>query len=246
VQPSSAESPVRALLVSDDPVTIKQIREPLRELAATTEVCTDVPSAIRLVNTRKFETVVVDLRIGEQSRTILERVRLSPSNHTTVAFAITDNSKQSAMAFEAGSNFILERPLSATSVGKTLKAAYGLIIRERLRYFRCPISIPAAIREQEAGEIRCQAVNLSEGGMAVISSAPLKPGMQVVLQFRIPGQGTPFAAQSEICWSDEKGRAGLRFVAPSPEQKTELKQWLSKRLEESLPESVALKFRSSS
>jgi CheY-like chemotaxis protein len=55
VQPSSAESPVRALLVSDDPVTIKQIREPLRELAATTEVCTDVPSAIRLVNTRKFE-----------------------------------------------------------------------------------------------------------------------------------------------------------------------------------------------
>src|SRR5207244_10394902 len=217
----SAESAVRALVVSDDPLTIKQISEPLRELAATTEVCTDVPSAIRLLNTRKFETVVVDLKIGEQSRTILERVRLSPSNHTTVAFAITDSTKQSAMAFAAGSNFVLERPLSATSVGRTLKAAYGLIIRERLRY-------------------------ISEGGMAVISSAPLKPGMQVTLQFAIPGQGSQFAAQSEICWCDEKGRSGLRFGALSPEQKTELKQWLSKRLEESLPESVALKFRSTS
>src|SRR5437879_12739728 len=90
---TSSESAVRALVVSDDPLTIKQISEPLRELAATTEVCTDVPSAIRLVNTRKFETVVVDLKIGEQSRTILERVRLSPSNHTTVAFAITDSTK---------------------------------------------------------------------------------------------------------------------------------------------------------
>ncbi len=228
----SAESSVRALLVSDDPLTIKQISEPLRELAATTEVCTDVPSAIRLVNTRKFETVVVDL------------VRLSPSNHTTVAFAITEGTKQSAMAFAAGSNFVLERPLSAISVGRTLKAAYGLIIRERLRYFRCPISIPAAIRDQEAGEIRCQAVNISEGGMAVISSVPLKPGMQVTLQFAIPGQGSQFAAESEICWCDEKGRAGLRFGALSPEQKTDLKQWLSKRLEETLPESVALKFRS--
>ncbi len=91
----SAESPVRALLVSDDPLTIKQISEPLRELAASTEVCTDIPSAIRLVNTRKFETVVVDLKLGEPSKAILERVRLSPSNHTTVAFAITEGTKQS-------------------------------------------------------------------------------------------------------------------------------------------------------
>src|SRR5207253_1531282 len=153
----------------------------------------------------------------------------------------TDSTKQSAMAFAAGSNFVLERPLSAISVGRTLKAAYGLIIRERLRYFRCPISIPAAIRDQEAGEIRCQAVNISEGGMAVISSVPLKPGMQVTLQFAIPGQGSQFAAESEICWCDEKGRAGLRFGALSPEQKTDLKQWLSKMLEETLPESVAVK-----
>src|SRR5947209_19546025 len=132
---TSSESAVRALLVSDDPLTIKQIREPLRELAATTEVCTDVPSAIRLVNTRKFETVVVDLKLGEPSKAILERVRLSPSNHTTVAFAITANTKQSAMAFEAGSNFVLERPLSQSAVGRTLKRAYGLIIRVRLCYY---------------------------------------------------------------------------------------------------------------
>jgi len=40
----------------------------------------------------------------------------------------------------------LEGPLSPSSVRRTLKAAYGLIVRERLRYFRGAISIPAAIR----------------------------------------------------------------------------------------------------
>ncbi len=240
---TSAESAVRALLVSNDPLTIKQISESLRELAASTQVCTDIPNAIRFVNTRKFETVVVDLKLGEQSRTILERVRLSPSNQTTVAFAITDSTKQSAIAFDAGSNFVFERPLSPMSVGRTLKAAYGLIVRERLRYFRCPISIPASIRKEDADEIRCQAVNISQGGIAIMASVPLKPGIPVTVQFTIPGQATEFAAQSEVCWCDEKGRAGLRFLAPSSEQRSELKGWLARRLEESLPESVALKFR---
>ena len=93
---SSSESAVRALLVCGDPPTIEQLSKSLQELAASTEVCTDIPNAIRLVNTRKFETVVVDLKLGEQSRSVLERVRLSPSNHTTVAFAITRSANESA------------------------------------------------------------------------------------------------------------------------------------------------------
>src|SRR5947199_9560336 len=130
----SSEFAVRALLISGDPPTIEQLSKSLQELAASTEVCTDIPSAIRLVNTQKFETVVVDLKLGEQSRSLLERVRLSPSNHTTVAFAITRSANESAMAFEAGSNFVFETPLSPVALARTLNAAYGLIVRQPLRY----------------------------------------------------------------------------------------------------------------
>jgi len=85
-----------------------------------------------------------------------------------------------------------------------LKAAYGLIVRERLRYFRGAISIPAAIREPDEAEIRCQMVNLSEGGMAITSAASLKAGSQVTVEFTIPGEKeTEFIAQSEVCWCDE-------------------------------------------
>jgi hypothetical protein len=139
-----------------------------------------------------------------------------------VAFAITEHTTESAQAFDAGSNFVLERPLSQTSVGRTLQAAYGLIVRERLRYFRCPASIPTAIRH-DTKEIDCQALNISEGGMAITTPVPLKPGAQVHVKFSIPDREIEITAQSEICWSDEKGRAGLRFITTSPEQVPELR-----------------------
>jgi len=239
----SVEPGIRALLVSDDPPTIEQLSDSLKNLAASTHVCTDVQSAIRLLSTRKFETVVVDLELGEQAGVVLERVRLSPSNRTTVAFAITSSTQEAAKAFNAGSNFVLERPLSTRSVGRTLQIAYGLIIRERLRYFRCAVSLPGIYLNEERGKIDCCVVNVSEGGLAITTPVALKPGSGVCVQFRIPGGGTQFAVQSEVCWHDEKGRAGLRFVSPSPEQIGELREWLSKQLETSLPRSVAEKFR---
>ncbi|HEV2732197.1 MAG TPA: PilZ domain-containing protein, partial [Terriglobales bacterium] len=196
----------------------------------------------RLLNKRKFETVVVDLRLGERAKEVLQKVRLSPSNHTTVAFAITEDTNESAQAFDAGSNFVLERPLSPTSVGRTLKVAYGLIFRERLRYFRCPASIPTAVRD-DTKEIDCQALNISEGGMAITTPVSLKPGTQVHVKFTIPDREIEITAESEVCWSDEKGRAGLRFITTSPEQVPELRGWLSRMLEKTLPESVAMKFR---
>ena len=195
------------------------------------------------MNTRKFETVVVDLKLGEQSRSVLERVRLSPSNHTTVAFAITRSAKESAQAFEAGSNFVFERPLSPLALARTLKAAYGLIVRERLRYFRCPTSIPAIIG-QDQGWIQAEAVNISQGGVAIVTSASLKSGTKVNVQLTIPGHANQFSVESEVCWCDAKGRAGLRFLSLSQERSAELMEWLACRLEQSLPESVAMKFRS--
>lgn len=195
-----------ALLVSGDPTTIELLTDALQQLATSTQVCTDVPTALRLLSKRKFEAVVVDLQLGEETQTVLERTRLSPSNRTTVTFAVVGNQGETEIAFAAGSNFVLDRPLSPTSIGRTLNAAYGLIIRERRRYFRCPVTIPTAIRAGDMGQVQCQAVNISEGGMAVTTSVPLKPGAQVGVQFTLPGQATEFIADSEVCWYDEKGR----------------------------------------
>jgi hypothetical protein len=231
-----------ALLVSADPVTIQQVSHALQELSISPDVCQEVPASIRLLNCRKFDAVVVDLQLGEQAGVILDGVRLSPSNRTAVTFAISSSDADATAAFWKKASFVFERPLSAKAIRSTLKPAYGLILRERRRYFRCPLSIPIVILRRPLPEVRCNSVNISEGGMAVSTFVPLSSGEEVQVQFTLPDQKAPFLAESRICWW-KTGHLGVRFVSFSPERKSELQDWLSRKLEEMLPEFVTGKFQ---
>jgi diguanylate cyclase (GGDEF)-like protein/PAS domain S-box-containing protein len=231
-----------ALLVSADPVTIQQFSLALRELSISPDACQDAASAGLLLKSRKFDAVIVDLQLGEQSGHILDEARLSPSNRTAVTFGIGDNDAKVTSAFRKKSQFVFERPLSAQSIHKTLKPAYGLILRERRRYFRYPVSIPVIIRSERIQEVWCNSVNISGGGMALSTQVPLLPGESVRVQFTLPDHTVPFFSESTVCWS-KTGHLGVRFVSISDEQKSELQVWLSQKLEETLPEFVAEQFR---
>jgi hypothetical protein len=54
-----------ALLVSADPVTIRQFRHALRELSISSDVCQEVPAAVGLLNRRKFDAVIVEERTAK-------------------------------------------------------------------------------------------------------------------------------------------------------------------------------------
>jgi CheY-like chemotaxis protein len=193
------------------------------------------------LNCRKFDAVIVDLQLGEQCGLILDEVHLSPSNRTALTFAISGSDAEGT-AFRKRSEFVFERPLSTASIRDTLKPAYGLILRERRRYFRCAISIPVTILRRNMPEVRCYSVNISEGGMAVSAIVPLIAGEDAQVQFTLPDHKVPFLAESKICWL-KSGRIGVRFVSLSQEHKSELQGWLSQKLEETLPEFVARKFQ---
>jgi DNA-binding NtrC family response regulator len=210
-----------ALLVSADPATIQQFSLALRELSISPDACQDAASAGLLLKRRKFNAVIVDFQLGEQSGHILDEARLSPSNRTAVTFSIGDNNAEVTSAFREKSQFVFERPLSAQSIHKTLKSAYGLILRERRRYFRYPVSIPVIIRSQSMQEVRCFSLNISEGGMALSTLVPFVAGESVRIQFTLLDHTAPLLAESTICWS-KTGRLGVRFVSISDEQKSVL------------------------
>jgi diguanylate cyclase (GGDEF)-like protein/PAS domain S-box-containing protein len=231
-----------ALLVSADPATIQQFSLALRELSISPDACQDAASAGLLLKRRKFDAVIVDLQLGEQSGLILDEVHLSASNRTAVSFGISNNDAEGTAAFRKKMQFVFERPISPQSIRKTLKPAYGLILRERRRYFRCPVSIPVIIRSESMQEVWCNSVNISGGGMALSTQVPFLPGESVRVQFTLPDHEVPLSAESTICWS-KTGNLGVRFVSISDDQNSVLQVWLSQRLEETLPEGVAGQFR---
>jgi hypothetical protein len=234
-----------ALVVSGDTETIQHVTYALQELSISPDVCREVPAAVRLLNQRKFDAVIVDLQLGKQSGMILDEVRSSASNRTAVTFAITSSRAESAAAFRKSSGFAFERPLSLQSVRNTLRPAYGLILRERRRYFRCPISIPVVIVRRTGPEVRCNSVNISEGGMALSTFVALTPGEQVQVQFTLPSHHVPCSGEATICWA-KTGNVGVRLVCLSEESRSELQAWLSRKLEELLPGCVAETFQKAS
>jgi hypothetical protein len=229
----------RVLLVCNDAEAVRHVTEGMQQFAIATEACNKVSLALRLLNHQKFEAVVVDLGL-ERANEVLEQVRLSRSNQTVVTFAITDSRKPAGLRIQP--HFAMEKPLSASSVGRTIKAAFGLIVRERRRSFRCPVTIPAAILTN-GKQATCRVVNISEGGMGITEAPSLQPGEQISVRFALPGQRDRFTVESEVCWYDEKGTAGLRSLLISAEERSVLQEWLAAKLEEDLPESVASQFR---
>lgn len=240
----TSPSVARSLLVSRDPATIEQITDAMERLAIATEVCVDVVSARQILNTKKFDAVTVDFDLGEQAPGVLGEMRLSPSNRTAPAMAITRSNSELALAYCAGTNFVLQRPLSADSLRRTLTAGYGLVVRERRRYFRCRVRTRVAMRRVDMRQAHSHTVNISEGGMEIVSApAQLAPGVRVHVEFTLPGRMEKFTAACETRWRDRRGHAGLGFLLLPLEQRCDLQEWLAERLEESLPESVAERFR---
>lgn len=218
-----------------------QLTSSMQQFAIAADVCPDLLAAASLINTRKFEAIVVDLGLGDQAVHMFERIRLSPSNANSVTFAIGNSSP--GADFKVQPNFVLPKPLTEGLIGSVLKPALGLIIRDYRRYYRCPVTVPVLLRIDGKAQIPCEMMNISEGGLAVNTTVTFDPSTSVRAEFTLPDEPTAFDIDAEICWCDKRGRAGAHFRSVSPEQKTLLQDWLSRKIEQGIPEPVARLFQ---
>lgn len=206
----------------------------LQHLAFSVEVCITASAGLDRIRHRKVEVAVVDCAFGDKALALLEKIRTSPSNRTAVAFAITSSSAETARVLRAGASFALEKPLSPDSIRRTLNAAYGLMVRERRRYFRCPVCVPAVLSRGSQAEIFGKTMNISESGFGFATSTPLIPGTIATAQFTLPEPQLPISAECIVRWSNDKGEAGLAFSFMPLGVSRELQSWLAKKLEEEL------------
>jgi hypothetical protein len=119
-------------------------------------------------------------------------------------------------------------------------------MRERRRYFRCPVVVPVVLNRKTAPEVFGQAVNISERAMALSTLTPLAPGSEATAQFTLPDPLLWITAESRVCWNNEKGEVGLSFHFLPSDLASQLQSWLAQKLEKQLPQLVADKFLESS
>jgi ActR/RegA family two-component response regulator len=205
--------------------------------AMQVETCCDMDSAMKKLCRSKFEAVIIDLSDKDAGLGVFEKVHASTSHQEAVTFAVVKDAAESAQAFQAGATFVLQRPLSAMTIFRTLRAAYPMMVREKRRYFRCPVEAVTFIKNEVGREFVGASLNISEGGLAIQSSSSVRVGEKLEIQVRLPGKQDPILimVKAEVCWSDATGRAGLHFVELPKAVTEQIQSWLAVRLQDMMP-----------
>jgi CheY-like chemotaxis protein len=218
---------LESLLLSRDPEVIRVVQPALEKLSIDVEVCRGVNSGQEILRTERFDAIIIDCDDLKGALGVLEGLRKSVSNKNSATFAIVNGSTTTQQAFKMGANFVLQKPISALNAKRCFSAAVNFMMRERRRYFRHPVEMPATLSFGEGQKMKVTVTNLSEGGMAIFFRGPLPKGRVSTVSFNLPGAASALEPKVQVAWMDESGHAGLRFIDVSKESRAQLDAWLA-------------------
>lgn len=226
---------LKALLLTRDQEVLRVIRRVLEMVAIDLETVTSTDAARQKLERQKFDAVLIDVDDVQSGCDVIRELRKGKSNSKAIVFAVTNRVTTVKDAFSIGANFVLEKPISADRAARSLRAAHGLILRERRRYHRHVLKATAHVSYGSLRDVPIPLSNISEGGLALATNRTPEMRGMVTLRFDLPGCSRSLEAKGEFVWTSDAGRVGVRFTSVSPAAKAELDAWLSRQLEAAAP-----------
>jgi len=166
---------------------------------------------------------------------VLQGLRSTPSNRTSVAFAILNGKRTTTQeAFGMGANFVLQKPISLLNASRCFHAALNFMVKERRRYFRQPVKMLVKV-VYEGKTLSATSTNISEGGIALMLREALPKGASPHLKFSLPDTNIHMEVEAEVAWVNVKGLAGFRFQNVAKSSQEELDHWLDEQMEQEFP-----------
>ncbi len=215
-----------ALLVSRDPAVLGLMQRLLDEESIAVELSSDVAQACDLLDSRKFDAVIVDCD-DMLAVEVLLRLRRAPSSRRAVAFALLNGTTSREAAFALGANFALDKPLCPQTAARNVRAARGLIVQERRRYYRHPVDLSAALTLPGGTRLYVRTTNLSQDGIGVELRTEVQVGTRLEITFELPDNHTDIEARGEVAWCRGKN-AGIRFQDISAASRGPFRKWMDK------------------
>jgi CheY-like chemotaxis protein len=226
----------QSLVLCRDPDVLRALCPLLFEINMGVEICLGTNGATRMLRKRRFDAVIVECASDGTGLDVLQELRADTPNQHTIAVGVVDDPKSMQAAFATGANFVLSKPISIEDASRILRFTSGLLGRMVRRFLRVAVHHLAHV-DLVGLKDPAFILDLSEGGMAMQSLAPMSEGQSLDLSFLLPGSGTRLEATATIVWSDPTGRIGLEFTQLSDEHRALLKNWVRERLRKS-PEDV--------
>jgi len=217
---------LRALVVCPDQDSASLLMLILAEMGMAAEHTPSISRGLELLDSQRFDAVVLDYRADRSSEEFLVRLRQSAKNRASMLIAVVDGEFNARPVFGLGANFVLYRPLSSERTRISLRAARGLMRRERRRMPRTPVSSTANVAYPGAPELNTVLTDLSEGGTSIHTPNRIPTACKVYFEFALPGQQQLVRLSGEVAWQDASGRTGIRFLDVPQSSRRLIQTWL--------------------
>ncbi|HLY99493.1 MAG TPA: PilZ domain-containing protein [Candidatus Angelobacter sp.] len=222
--------PLSALLVSDDARVISVASKIFDEYGFEVSAVSTTRAATELIRSGSYDLGIYDNDIPG----VFELTGKKPGSNPRVIFAMVRRPIENNIAGRRV-HFIVQKPFNADFFLRSLKAAYGVMLREKRAAFRQEVSIPASSAKLAEGDKQkslssVSIVNLSKTGLGMMAGRMLPLGATMQLSFPMPETNESMNVSGTVIWACDNGRAGIRFNhIPASEQK-KLNDWIESKL----------------
>jgi len=222
---------VNALLLSSDASLLGILRRSAEEIGIRPQEIASVGQAGAILTTKRFEGIVVDTDDLEGASGFIEALRKTPSNRSSIIVAVVNGRTSPCEAFRKGANMVLEKPVTAEKLVRSLRAAHSMMTRERRRAIRLAVDIQISLKLSGGAEERATTTDISEGGIGLDAVRPLK--LQEVVHFhcQLPESDVEMEGTAVVVNATKDGHAGLCFAGVSAQKRSDLAHWLAARIE---------------
>ncbi len=216
----------QTLLVSQDPQVLATLQPVFAEMSVSAEVCETPETAASMLAAGVFDPIIVDGDELEAAPGLLQEVQSAVAARDAVYVAIVSGFEGMQRAFRLGANLVMWKPVTVDEAERVLRAACDLLSRVRRRFPRlAPRTLAFANIEGIAED--AMILEVGKGGMGVQSMTSLPCGKIVEARFYLPGMQSEIVAKSEVVWSDDAGRTGLRYLSIPGRSRAALDAWMS-------------------
>ena len=220
-----------SLVVCADSNAVEVLSQILKDLSIGVEHCGEISAAAPRLAAQQFDAVVIDCKDHMAAVDFIGSLRRLPLNKGTLVIGLVDGREQVRDIFGHGANFIVYKPVTPERASGSLRAARGLMAREKRTKLRVALHAPASIAYGSAENVAATLLDLSEDGLAIQSERRLPPRCKVYFQFNLPGGKSSVRLSGDVVWQDSSGRVGIRFVDVPQTSRRTLNEWIKASLE---------------
>jgi hypothetical protein len=216
--------------LTTDQQALHQLRSVLRDLGIGVEICHRAAQASECLRRRHFDVAVLDCDAPGVEE-VIAQLRTAASSRSAPLFLIGPAESSAEAPFAGQADHVLSRPLSLEQTWRALRHAHQRMELTMFRYYRVRIDAAAFLQCSGGKTAEARTRDVAHSGVGLQASIALRRGDKLGVRLDLPGCRV-IEAQAEVVWKNEKGKAGLRFLALADECRSALEAWIARGLGE--------------